>query len=364
MRVARNAWRGYRYPLPRLRCSETQDHPPTVYFCTPDYDVPTGGIRVVYRHADLLNEAGIPAAVLHARPNFRCTWFENQTRVAASRETVIGPEDLVVVGELAVHLLTELPPGYRFAVFNQNPHLTWRGIPDSVVRSYADSPDLAAILTVSDHSRELLQHALPGAKVLRLHNSIDPKVFHRSEDPRPRTIAYMPRRGHSEARQVLGIMRGRGALEGWEVTELAHLTEREVADRLRSAMIFLSFAYQEGFGLPAAEAMACGCYVVGFHGFSGREFFRREFSSPVEPGDVLGYARALEQVIANQVATGEWCTRRGAAAARFAHSEYAPERERYDVVTTYASLLRRLAPEAGAPGEATSCSAEVAAQSA
>jgi glycosyltransferase involved in cell wall biosynthesis len=337
-RIAREAWRGYRHPLPTLRTSDLQHHPPTVYFCTPDYNVPAGGIRVVYRHVDHLNEAGIRASVLHARTNFRCTWFENDTQVVGGNDAVIGPDDLVVVGELAASIVGSLPPGYRFALFNQGPHLTWR-MDDELLERCALSPDLAAMLTVSDHGVELLRHAFPKADVRRLHNSIDPSIFFCGEASRPRRIAYMPRRGRDEARQVLGVLHGRGTLRGWDVTAIENLKEREVGDRLRSSMIFLSFAYQEGFGLPAAEAMAAGAYVVGFHGFGGIEFFRPEFSSPVETGDVISFARTLEQVLEREQLQPGWCASRGSAAAEFIKAEYSPERERRDVVAIYASLM-------------------------
>ncbi len=339
-RAARNAWRALRYPLPTLRTSPQQDHEPTVYFCTPDYNVPTGGIRVVYRHVDLLNGAGLAASVLHARAGFRCDWFENRTRVVGGRHVVIGPRDLVVVSELAANLLQHLPPGYRFAVFNQGPHLTWRP-PEAIVQDYSRDPALAAVLTVSRHGAELLSYAMPGTKVLRVHNSIDPLVFFPGDEPRGRTIAYMPRRGREEARQILGMLHGRGALNGWEVVAIQGMKELEVARRLRSATIFLSFAYQEGFGLPPAEAMASGSYVVGYHGFGGQEFFRPEFCSPVDAGDVIGFARTLERVMEQETREPGWCAARGAAAASFIAAEYSPERERQDVIAAYASLLER-----------------------
>jgi Glycosyl transferases group 1 len=339
--LARSALDHYRRPLPRLRATASQRHAPTVYFCTPDYNVPSGGIRVAYRHVDLLNAAGIPAAILHRREDFRCTWFENRTRVLSSARASIGPDDLVVVSELGVSLRERLPPGFRFVVFNQNPHLTWRRVPEAVVHGYANSPDLAAILTVSSYSAEMLRLVAPSANVLRLHNSIDPRLFFDDPAPRRRTIAYMPRRGRDEARQVLGILRGAGALAGWEVMPIDGVSEREVGERLRSALIFLSFAYHEGFGLPAAEAMACGAYVVGFHGFGGREFFQPQFSSPVEAGDVVGFARTVEQVVQREALQPGWCEARGAAAASFIAAEYSPGRERQDVVGTYASLMDR-----------------------
>lgn len=350
---ARNAVRARRHPWPKLRSNATQLTASTIYFCVPDYDVPSGGVRVMYRHVDLLNGAGIRAAVLHRRDNFRCTWFENRTRVAGSDAVAVGPDDLVVVSELAADSLQRLAPGSRFVVFNQNPHLTWQRASEDAVQSYMSSPDLMAIVTVSSHSAEMLQYAAPSANVVRVHNSIDPRLFF-PEDARPgRTMCYMPRGSSDEARQVLGILRGRGVLQDWDVKPLHGLPEQEVAKRLRGTTIFLSLAYHEGFGLPAAEAMACGAYVVGFHGFAGREYFRPDFTHPVEPGDVLRLARTVEEVVERETVEPGWCQSRGREAARFIAESYSPQQERDEVVSTYTSLIGgvELSTRNGRPAE-------------
>ena len=314
-----------RHPLPSLRTTSAQPGPPTVYYCTPDFDVPSGGVRVAYRHVDLLNAAGIEARVLHRGNNFSCTWFDHRTLVVGSRETLIGPRDLVVVGELAVSLLDQLPRGFRFVVFNQNQHLTWRLASSERVHRYTHSAKLAAIMTVSEYGAEMLRYLAPGVEVIRTHNSIDPGIFFPDQEhARPRTIAYMPRRGRDEAKQVLGILGNRGALDGWSVSEISGVTERQVGDMLRDASVFLSFAYQEGFGLPAAEAMACGAYAVGFHGHGGREFFRPEWSTAVESGDVLALAKAVAETLDREQDEPGWCASRGAEAARFVAAEYSP----------------------------------------
>ena len=337
--LARGALRDHRHPLPKVRRGAVQRTAPTVYFCVPDFDVPSGGVRVTYRHADLLNAAGIPACVLHRRAGFRCTWFANETRVKASQEALVGPEDIVVMGELAVPLLRDREPGTRFVVFNQNPHLTWQRVPETLVAQYASSPDLAAILVVSDHSLEMVRYAAPDATVVRVHNSIDPRLFHPGDDPPAKRIAYMPRGGRGEAALVLSMLRARGMLDGWEVVALAGMTEGEVAATLRATTIFLSFAYHEGFGLPAAEAMACGAYAVGFHGFAGVEFLHPEFSTPVGPGDALAMARAVEAVMDREAREPGWCRARGQLAAGYIAAKYSPERERDEVVGLYHGLL-------------------------
>jgi glycosyltransferase involved in cell wall biosynthesis len=356
--TARRAGHRLRHPLPEISTVDVQDHTPTVYFCTPDINYPTGGIRVVYRHADLLNEAGIPASVVHARSNFRCTWFENRTQVMSSREARIGPHDLIVVSEVGASVLRRLPAGFRFIVFNQNSHLTW-SFPEARAEHYLRNPDLVALLTVSEHGREMLEYAAPGVPVRRVHNSIDPQVFSPGDARRPRRIAYMPRRGREEARQVFGLLRGRGALDGWEVTALEGLSEREVGEQLKSTSIFFNFTYLEGFGLPAAEAMACGAYVIGFHGFGGREFLSPEFSSPVEPGDVVAFAREFERVAAREAVEPGWCRQRGRAAATFIAQHYSPAREREDVIGIYRTLMKTGITGGDTPGSRLSPPAPV-----
>ncbi len=44
----------------------------------------------------------------------------------------------------------------------------------------------------------------------------------------------------------------------------------KVVAALRTTKIHLAFTHQEGFGLTSAEAITCGNYVIGQHGFGGR----------------------------------------------------------------------------------------------
>jgi glycosyltransferase involved in cell wall biosynthesis len=320
----------HRYALPKVRVGGGSAVP-TIYYLTRDYDVPSGGIRTIYRHVDVLNEAGIPAAVLHQRRGFRCTWFSHRTRTTDVRSSPLGPDDLLVVPETDATVLPRLPAGTRHVVFNQSGHLTWDRDPDRVTGHYLHSPDLAGVMVVSDHSEELLGYAF-GRPVHRIRLSIDPELFRPPSRPNGRTISYMPRRGRSDVETVLHVLRARGALAGWSVDALDGVNQQEVARRLRGSTIFLSTPYQEGFGLPAAEAMASGNFVIGFDGFGGREFFHPEFSHPVPAGDVLAMARAVEECLLRESVSPGWCFARGVRASGHILAEYSPQRERAAVL--------------------------------
>ncbi|MGN6246086.1 MAG: glycosyltransferase family 4 protein [Motilibacteraceae bacterium] len=313
---------------------------PSVYFLTPDHDRPAGGVQVMYRHVDALNAAGVPAAVLHQRPGFRCTWFPNDTVVTDARHAQVCPEDLLVVPEIDADLLPSLPPTLPHVVLDQSGHLTWARRTEALDRHYRSAPALRGVVTVSEHCVDLLSYAFPRLPVARVHDGVDTTRFHPPERPAGRRIAYLPRRGRDDAVQVLAMLRVRGALHGWEVVALDGLPQARLADELRRTTVFLTFPYQEGFGLPAAEAMACGCYVVGFHGYGGREYLLPGFSSPIETGDTLTMARTVEAVLRREREEPGWCARRGRLAAEHVRTTYSMDRERREVQEIYPGFWR------------------------
>ena len=323
----------------RVASSAALSVQPTVYFLTPDPQEPAGGVRVIYRHVDILNAAGIHAAVLHQSRGFRCSWFDNKTRITNVGQARIMHGDLLVIPEIYVGIIDRLAPDTSYVIFNQGVHLTWRDFPEGVARYYDPENGLRGVVTVSAHSREMLGYAFEGLDIRRVHLSIDPTRFRPASGPRANRIAYMPRKMGADANQVFEILRGRGLLEGWEIVPLVNMRESAIADNLRQSKIFLSLSYQEGFGLPPLEAMACGSYVIGYHGYGGRELFRPEFNAAVETGDIVGFARAVEKVLAREKAEPGWCQAQGEKAANYVRLEYSPERERHEVARVYGDVL-------------------------
>ncbi len=173
---------------------------------------------------------------------------------------------------------------------------------------------------------------------MRIRPGILPRLYNTHSPKRP-LIICSSRKTTSDSTQVVQLLRLRGCLKDFELAIVNNQSAESMAARLREATVFLHFAGQEGFGLPAAEAMACGCVVIGYHGFGGREFMRPEFCFPIEFGDVISFAKTAEAVL-NQLRKKPLAyddlTRR---ASEFMHATYAPENERADVVRVWGEIL-------------------------
>jgi Glycosyl transferases group 1 len=328
--------------VPRLNVAlHSAEVSPTAWFICPDFDSPSGGIRKLYRSVDILNDAGLHAAIVHKRPGFSCTWFNHRTKVISSGQVVVSKQDVIVVPEIYGRSICELPAGVRQVIFNQGVYimldLLASGKPAAA--PYTHNPDLSAVLAVSEDSAAVLEYAFPGLRVKCVRHGIDPAVHYSPPGPKHRRIAYMPRRRGREALQVLELLKLRGVLEGWEVIAIDRRTEADVAQLLRASQIFLSFSQLEGFGLPPFEALACGCLVVGFHGFGGREFFRPPFAIAVEDGDVVAFARAVEHVIRLIDNDPTGMAAASAAGARFVLDRYTRDAERKDLLDVFVPLL-------------------------
>jgi glycosyltransferase involved in cell wall biosynthesis len=310
-----------------------------VYYLCPDLNVPTGGIRSIYRHVDTLNAAGIRAAVVHARPGFACSWFDHQTAVTSAESVALTPADVLVVPEFYAGRLDEMPSGLPLVVFNQNAYRMFDAAqPVLGQASGLDMDRVTAMMVVSHDNAEYANYAFPGLHVERVRIIVDGQMFHPAGTAPGRRIAVMPRRRRSDCHQVLGLLALRGCLDGWETVIIDGRPEKETAELLRSCAIFLSFSEQEGFGMPPAEAMACGCYVVGFTGLAGREYFDPATSTPVEEGDVLAFAQAAERALrAFDEDAGSLRQRALTASARIL-KDYSAEGQRADLLSFFRSL--------------------------
>jgi glycosyltransferase involved in cell wall biosynthesis len=315
-------------------------YPRMIFFYCPDDNRPNGGVEKIYRHVDFLNRHGIAATVVHLAENFRCSWFKNQTPIVNAHTVRPAPKDIIVAAEVFGPDIARTAPGIRKVIFNQNCYNTFLHYPLDTQPGETPylHPDILATITVSEDSANYLAHAFPNARIFRVRPGIDGALFHPEEKKKPQ-IAFMPRRHLEEARQVFNILKFRDALSGFEIAEIRDRSRDEAAALLRESAFFFSFSAIEGFGLPPAEAMACGCITVGFHGRGGKEFFQPEFSWPIEFGDIETYARTAEALLGQYRADPAPLREKGLEAARFIARRYPVEQEEADLIACWRQIL-------------------------
>src|SRR5580658_9805550 len=63
---------------PRLNATRQ----PAIYVICPDWNRPSGGIKQLYRHVDILNRNGMRAFILHKQKGFRLDCFSHSAKIA------------------------------------------------------------------------------------------------------------------------------------------------------------------------------------------------------------------------------------------------------------------------------------------
>ncbi len=316
-----------------------------IYVLCPDHDTPSGGVRKLYRHVDVLNDSGFSAWVLHQKKGFRCSWVANATRVETYGRMIKAimrdPDSYLVFPEIYGPTIAEYAPGVKKVIFNQSGYYTFVGY--SLDSRDLDcpylSPDVIAALVVSEDTQTYLHYVFPQLPIHRLRNGIDAELFAYSAQKRPQ-IAFMPGKNDEDITQVVNLLKFRGALQSYALVPITRRSEVQVAAILRESLIFLSFGVQEGFGLPPAEAMACGCIVVGYDGMGGREFLHTPLAYPVPTKDVVRFAQVVEQVIELHAQQPRALADQARRAAAYIHQTYSPANERRDILAFWENLRR------------------------
>ena len=326
--------------------------------CLPDVDRAIGGVKQLYRHVEHLVALGWDAAMLTEKPGFRPAWFESSAPSLSLQESsargeldpcscvLLVPETYLAVAWS--NFWGDDLSGLARVVFNQNAYYSYGSLGDQALpalASFYDEPAVLQVLSISEDTHQFLGKNLgiPDHRLCRIVNAIEP-IF-RSDQPKSNHLHWMPRKNPDHVQAVLfGMQRcGLRYSEGWQAEPLQQLSHQQVADRLNAARIFLAFGHPEGFGLPIAEAMAAGCWVVGYSGGGGEELFRFGASCRVAFGDwtafVAGIQAALE-AFALRPRDTELRLRRQALAVS---ALYSHEQERASIATAWEAVAEAFA---------------------
>ena len=242
----------------------------------PDIRKPIGGAKQMHRFAEALMHCGREATIIQEEADFHPGWFESQVHTIAlanwlKRSDLHPSSDVLVLPETFLPALPRYGPGLPKLLFNQNGAYSFGlhdgdGFPDTAqgVLNLYSHRDLSHVLCVSQHDQQLLERGfnLGPQRVSRLINAIETDVFRPGASKKGRLLSFMPRKNSRDAAIVAALLHSQPWFAGWKLEPIQGLPQTDVAKRLRTSLGFLAFGHPEGFGLPLAEAAACGCALI------------------------------------------------------------------------------------------------------
>lgn len=346
----------------------------TIYFVCPDMRHPIGGIKQMYKQVDLLNQNGFNAYILHKKEGFRCTWFENQTKITYNRPiftylkrklrkkpytsfkklfhnivfslqkrtaAAFDKNGILVFPEVFGGYVTEVEPNMPKIIYNQNCYYTFNANNfenDYPVPPYLSKQILAAIV-VSDDSKKYMEFAFPSCPTFKIRNGINTDLFKYSTGKK-KQIAFMPRKLSDDIVQIVNILKIRNNLPDWTFVSIENKSETEVARIMMESYIYLSLNQTEGFGLPPVEAMSCGCVVIGYTGLGGDEYFDPNYSFPVADRNIIAFAKVIEEV-AFKINDGDTATlQKGKMASDTIQQMYSLAKEKEDTISVWKNICK------------------------
>ena len=283
--------------LPRysaIRTKQEVQRQNSIVFLCPATDVPSGGVKVIYNQAAIINEMQeqLAASVLHPlNPEFYCTWFDRGTKIKKDME-FDKSNDFVMIPEFwavpHAKLLQDI--GVRYGIYVQGGYIIGRASGEELDAAYHNA---ALILAISDDTVDCIKMAFPecAARVHRVHYSVDPDKFVASCN-KENVICYMPRRLKSHS-QLVRFFLEKKLPPHWRIEAIDGVDEDGVAAILGKSKIFLSFSELEGCPLPPVEAALSGCQVIGYTGEGGKEYWDREIFTEIHSGDIKAFVNAV-----------------------------------------------------------------------
>ncbi len=312
-----------------------------IFLCPAD-DTPTGGIKVIYRHAEMIDHLGLDTFVLHPFDHaFSCSWFAHRARLLTNM--VLDPaEDFVLIPEIWAAIFGGqcIAQGIRYGIMVQNGYLTHQVLPSpayaSVDEVYAKADLLLSISSDTTRVIRLNYPQIDARKVVAIRYSVPTAFRSDLSGARERQITFMPRKMADHAARIVFAL-PKHLPAGWEIVPIHNKDERGCAAALSRSSIFMSFSDFEGLPLPPIEAAIAGNLVVGYTGQGAKEYWEPPIFREIEQGDVLSFVQSVAGT-AHALDDGSICRADAAPACRALAERYSVAAERASLV----ELLRRI----------------------
>jgi hypothetical protein len=259
-----------------------------VYLSWPAAEI-TGGIKLAFRHVEILREAGIEAVIAteDAKPP---GWFQTDAPLIEISQVLPG-EDILVFPENNHRLLNCFASWSNLkVVFCQNQFMAYRGLGGQpCYATFGVSGILCECWAVADFCRL----RFPTLPIHIVPVCIDQSLF-QFQPQKKLQIAFAPRKRPAETQFIFDLCRHSHPEFGsvpW--IEISGLPEEQVAAVLKESAIYLSPCRFDAYSISILEAFACGCIAAGFTGGGSRVYTNTRNGLWAEEDDCMGCAEQL-----------------------------------------------------------------------
>jgi len=314
-------------------------------------DRPIGGFAVVYEHASRLRAAGHEVSIVHSRrwlgtespswrllahlhahlrnPSTAVDWYPIHTGVDMRIEPDLAKSSSIPAGDVIVATSWETaqyvhsyPPSKGRKYYLIQHFESWSGQRAAVEATWR--LPLTKVV-VSKWLLEIAEGFGVRDSTIYVPNGIDQEHFRTSVPPASRDRQLLawsyhpaPWKGAREGLDAFRIVRGFRPIfvqafgpyarpRRWPpwIWYVERPSRPALAELLNSASIFVLSSHSEGFGLPAAEAMACSCAAAAFDSGGIRDFAIDGQTALLSPaGDVEALAASITKLIEDDTLRG------------------------------------------------------------
>lgn len=334
-------------------------------------------MQKIHRHVEILQKAGFSAYVLYELPRFRYAWRESDAPIAyfekssyrffsspsaswldltqdariytlaSGKKTYLSSlnsQDRLVIPDYLGSALFPLTRVIPSVILNFTAYYTFHGRTiEQALNAWENLPyddKIQGVLVGSQDTAQYLRFAFPSAPLYLCPFGVDSDQF--SYYPqKKKQIAFMPRKCREHLTQVLHLLSLRKSLPDWTFLSLENKPQQEIIEGLQTSALFLSSSYQEGFGLPPAEALACGTLVVGYDGEGGKEFFHSPFARAIPHGNIIAFVQAIEEMAFFYENKRADFLQIGKEASSFIQKKYSLEKEKTGIVEAWKKIGSR-----------------------
>lgn len=303
---------------------------------------PSGGIKVMLEHVEILRAAGFEAFAYTKNQEQRPTAFDIDVPFLTGA-IGITPGDIIIRPETfsARDIAAASKGGLWQAVFAQNHYYCRHSL--GTARCYQDL-GVQDVFCASGRIKRFLEENAIADDVPIVPCAIE--IAPVTGLGKVEQIVSMPRKRqfeHDFIKHIFSLRHPQFADIPWVVIE--NLPHHEVLAILSRSTVFLSLQRFEGFGLPSLEAMAAGCLVAGFAGDGGWEYANSSNGFWVQDDALEAAADAVAAAVAG-LRDGRPSTLAMIKAGEQTVARHGPEPRRSALIGYFEQLLAR-----GPPGD-------------